>query len=210
MYNIWNAAAYEITNILIEYKRSLELNPLIKAIRLHCFPDWVAWKTERTMKNVDKQIAQLQKEMQIEHDEKYVTPIIREHKPDQSNAQQLLGGTLQITAPWYKPETKNWLRVHCMNLYTVTVKAMKMRQCPADQKQEKFIEALRDVQFKITNLLEDPLFIDSIHGEQEMGLDLALDLIDNILARIDIKDTQPQANLMDQLERTAVDITWDT
>ena len=94
-----------------------------------------------------------------------------------------------------------------MNLYTVTVKTMKMRQCPADQKQEKFIEALRDVQFKITNLLEDPLFIDSIHGEQEMGLDLALDLIDNILARIDIKDTQPQANLMDQLERTAVDAT---
>lgn len=113
MYNIWNAAAYEITNVLLEYKASLKLNPLIKAIRLHCFSDWVAWKTERTMKNVDKQIAQLQKEMQIEHDEKYVTPIIREHQPDQSNAQQLLGGTLQITAPWYKPGKQEWSGVHC-------------------------------------------------------------------------------------------------
>jgi len=87
---------------------------------------------------------------------------------------------------------------------------MKMRQCPADQKQLQFMEALRDIQSKLANLLEDPLFIDSIHGEQEMGLDLALDLMDNIIARIDPKDTQPQANLMDQLERTAVDTEWDS
>ena len=38
-----------------------------------------------------------------------------------------------------------------------------------------------------------------------MGLDLALDLMDNIIARIDPKDTQPQADLMDRLELTAVD-----
>jgi hypothetical protein len=107
MYNIWNASIYEITNILIDYNRKLELNPWIKAIRLHSFPDWVAWKTERTMGRVDKQIEQLQKEMQIEHDKKYVTPIIREHQPDESKAQQLLGGKLQITAPWYKPDEKN-------------------------------------------------------------------------------------------------------
>jgi hypothetical protein len=36
-----------------------------------------------------------------------VTPIIREHQPDESKAQQLFGGTLQITAPWYKPDEKN-------------------------------------------------------------------------------------------------------
>lgn len=104
MYNVWNAAAYEITNILIDFNTKWELNPWVKAIRLHCFPDWVAWKTERTMVKVDQQTKELQKEMQIEHDTKYVTPIIKEHKPDQSKAQQLLGGTLQITAPWYKPE----------------------------------------------------------------------------------------------------------
>ena len=100
------AATYEITNILIDYNRKLELNPWIKALRLHCFPDWVAWKTERTMDQVDKQINKLQQEMQIEHDKKYVTPIIREHKPDGSKAQDLLGGTLQISAPWYKPDNQ--------------------------------------------------------------------------------------------------------
>ena len=106
MYNIWNAAAYEITNILIDYNTKLEMNPWIKAIRLHCFPDWVAWKTERTMAKVDKQIEKLQEEMKKADYETYVKPIIREHKPDDSTAQKLLGGTLQISAPWYKPNDK--------------------------------------------------------------------------------------------------------
>jgi hypothetical protein len=82
---------------------------------------------------------------------------------------------------------------------------MKMRQTPADQKQNQFIEVLQSVHTQLTNLLEDPLFIDSIHGEQEMGLDLSLELIDNIIARIDPKDNSFQAELMDRLELTAVD-----
>ena len=82
---------------------------------------------------------------------------------------------------------------------------MKMRQAPADQKQNQFIEVLQSVHTQLTNLLEDPLFIDSIHGEQEMGLDLALELIDNIIARIDPKDIASQVELMDRLELTAVD-----
>ena len=83
---------------------------------------------------------------------------------------------------------------------------MKMRQSPADQKQNQFIEVLQNVHYKLTNLLEDPFFIDSIHGEQETGLDYTLELIDNIIARIDPKDNSSQVTLMDQLERTAVDI----
>ncbi|NBX48420.1 hypothetical protein EBT25_00415 [bacterium] len=97
------------------------------------------------------------------------------------------------------------MRVHSVNLYTVYVNAMKMRQTPADQKQNQFIEVLQSVHTQLTNLLEDPLFIDSIHGEQEMGLDLALELIDNIIARIDPKDITSQVELMDRLELTAVD-----
>jgi hypothetical protein len=92
-----------------------------------------------------------------------------------------------------------------MNLYTVYVKAMKMRQSPADQKQEQFAAVLQNVHAQLTNLLEDPFFIDSIHGEQEMGLDLALELIDNIIARINPKDTTAHSELLDRLELTAVD-----
>jgi len=92
-----------------------------------------------------------------------------------------------------------------MNLHTVYIRTMKMRQSPADQKQEEFIAVLRNVHSQLTNLLEDPFFIDSIHGEQEMGLDLALELMDNIIARMDPKDTTVHAALLDQLELTAVD-----
>jgi hypothetical protein len=99
-YNIWNAIAYEITNLLINYDTRWELNQWVQMIRRHCFQDWVEWKTERTMKNVDKQIEDIQTLQQLEHDKKYVTPIVIEHAPDGSRAQELLGGTLEIKAPW--------------------------------------------------------------------------------------------------------------
>lgn len=101
-YNIWNAVAYEITNLLIETDNRWYSNYWIKLIRSHCFPDWVAWKTERTMAKVDKQVEEIKEEWKRIDDAKYVKPIIREYEPDGSKAQELLGGTLQISAPWYK------------------------------------------------------------------------------------------------------------
>lgn len=92
-----------------------------------------------------------------------------------------------------------------MNLHTVAIKIMKMRQSPADQKQAEFVEKLSSIHYEITNLLEDPLFIDSIHGEQEAGLDLALELIDNIVARITPQDSSILEEVMMNLDRTAVD-----
>jgi len=99
-YNIWNAVAYEITNLLISYDARWELYRWVQMIRNHCFVDWVEWKTERTMKDVDKQIVEIKEMMKIQDDAKYVTPIIIEHQPDGSKAQELLGGTLEIKAPW--------------------------------------------------------------------------------------------------------------
>ena len=70
-------------------------------IRRYCFLDWVEWKTERTMKNVDKQIDEIQQMMAETDHKRYVEPIIIEHEPDGSKAQELLGGTLEIKAPWF-------------------------------------------------------------------------------------------------------------
>ena len=103
-YNIWNAAAYEITNILIQFDARWQNIQIVKMVRSHCFLDWVEWKTERTMKKVDVQIAELQKEMEQTHLDTYVKPILTEHQPDGSKAQELLGGELQLTAPWLKSE----------------------------------------------------------------------------------------------------------
>jgi hypothetical protein len=106
-YNIWNAVAYEITTILVDLDYRWINNRWVSLIRKYCFLDWTEWKTQQTMKKVDKQIEEIQKAMKAEDDLKYVTPVITEHAPDGSTAQELLGGTLQITAPWYKPSTTN-------------------------------------------------------------------------------------------------------
>lgn len=92
-----------------------------------------------------------------------------------------------------------------MNLYTVAIHTMKMRQTPADLKQEQFVATLNKIHSDIQALLEDPLFIDSIHGEQEMGLDLTLELLDNITERIAPQDTSVFEEIMTNLDRTAVD-----
>ena len=101
-YNIWNAVAYEVTNFLIDIDTKWEMNRWIKMIRTYCFYDWVEWKTERTMKSVDRQVEELQEEMEAEDKAKYVDPVVIEHEPDGSKAQELLGGTLEMRAPWVK------------------------------------------------------------------------------------------------------------
>ena len=96
-----NGIIYEITNILIDFDARWANNQIVKMIREYCFPDWVAWKTEQTMAKVDRQIVELTKDWEVQDHDTYIKPIITEHKPDGSKAQDLLGGTLQITAPWY-------------------------------------------------------------------------------------------------------------
>ena len=96
-----NGIIYEITNILIEFDARWANHCLIKMIRLHCFLDWVEWKTEQTMAKVDRQIVEIIKDWEVQDHDTYIKPIIVEHKPDGSKAQDLLGGTLQISAPWY-------------------------------------------------------------------------------------------------------------
>ena len=50
------------------------------------------------MKNVDKQVDKIQE--QWNEEDRSQDPIIIEHKPDGSKAQELLGGTMEIKSPW--------------------------------------------------------------------------------------------------------------
>jgi len=106
-YKLINAIAYEVTNILIDFDPKWRHNQWIKMIRDYCLHDWVQWKTERTMASVDAQVTKLQKKMEEEDTKQFVTPIIIEHEPDGSKAQQLLGGELQIKAPWVDSNSKD-------------------------------------------------------------------------------------------------------
>ena len=91
-----------------------------------------------------------------------------------------------------------------MNLYTYFVKVMKLRS-PADAKQEEFICTLNKIHNELANLLEDPLFIDAIHGEQEVAFDQALELIDLTVQRLTPGLSENQTNQFDLLELSAVD-----
>ena len=58
-YNIWNAIAYEVTVMLINFDARWMNNKIVNMIRAHSFVDWCEWKTEQTMEDVDAQIEAL-------------------------------------------------------------------------------------------------------------------------------------------------------
>ena len=58
-YNIWNAIAYEVTVMLINFDARWMNNKIVNMIRAHSFVDWCEWKTQQTMEDVDAQIEAL-------------------------------------------------------------------------------------------------------------------------------------------------------
>jgi len=97
-YSFFNAIICEIAiqlkHSFPRYDKTGWLSRLIE----YCFDDWVLWSTERSMKNVDKQVDKIQE--QWNEEDRSQNPIIIEHKPDGSKAQELLGGTMEIKSPW--------------------------------------------------------------------------------------------------------------
>lgn len=73
------------------------LDAFLKPLHDAWYDDWVEWKAQETMKDLDRQIEKIHEGWAAEDPK----PIIIEHEPDGSKAQELLGGTLQIKAPWY-------------------------------------------------------------------------------------------------------------
>lgn len=96
-----NALAYELGLSFSEHYPSLQFNPWFKRLMEHCKPFWVEWKTQRTMESVDTQIKQLHQQWDEEEIEKQ-KPIYLEKESDGSAAQDLLGGEMRLTAPWYQ------------------------------------------------------------------------------------------------------------
>jgi hypothetical protein len=118
-----NAIVYDVLWRFCDIYPSLRANKLVQMVMTHCFPDWVLWKTEITMKDVDTQAETLKEQWQKEDNEKVVEKVSKlfpdakvtthdentgavliEHPPDGSKAQELLGGTMEIRSPWSLPE----------------------------------------------------------------------------------------------------------
>jgi hypothetical protein len=122
-YNVFNAIVYDILWRFCDSYPSLRGNKFVQMAMEHCFPDWVLWKTELTMKDVDAQTETLKEQWRKEDNEKVVekvsklfpdaevsthdektSAVLIEHPPDGSQAQELLGGTMEIRSPWSLPE----------------------------------------------------------------------------------------------------------
>lgn len=92
-YNFWLAITYEVLSALCQEFKSLRKNKLIKLILNYCRHDWILWRVESTLKDVDKQVEQIKKQWEAEEPPKYS---VIEHEPDGSKAQELLGGAIEI------------------------------------------------------------------------------------------------------------------
>ena len=97
-YSVLNAIIYDVLWRLCESLPSLRGKGWVRMAMDHCFPDWVEWKTEVTMADVDRQVEQIKEEW-AKDDPK---PEFIEHPPDGSKAQELLGGAMEIRSPWSK------------------------------------------------------------------------------------------------------------
>jgi hypothetical protein len=57
---------------------------------------------------------------------------------------------------------------------------------------EKIADRLDQVITILDDLLEDPIFLDNIHGEQELSLDLALEVLDGIAAKFEPQEPEKE------------------
>ncbi len=97
----WKGLVVEIIRILWDHGY-YQQNPWLQRVHDYWFDFWVDWKTQITMDDVDRQVEEIQKQWADEEPK----PIIAEHEPDGSKAQELLGGTMEIKAPWYEADNE--------------------------------------------------------------------------------------------------------
>ena len=84
-----------------------------------------------------------------------------------------------------------------MNLYTYAVRTMAKSES-VEKRFESILEKINAIIFTLDDLLEDPLFLDTIHGEQELSLDLALEVLDGIAAKFEPQvEIKPQYPLVE-------------
>ena len=84
-----------------------------------------------------------------------------------------------------------------MNLYTFTLRTMAASES-IEKRFETILEKINSIIYTLDDLLEDAVFLDTIHGEQELSLDLALEVLDGIAAKFELQvQVKPQFPLVE-------------
>lgn len=66
-----------------------------------------------------------------------------------------------------------------------------MKKERADDQFSRIHKNLSDVITTLTDLLEDPIFLDTIHGEQEVTLDWTLEMLDGLRSKFEPLAVKP-------------------
>tara|TARA_R100001510_G_C7656858_1_gene217460 strand:+ start:9096 stop:9371 length:276 start_codon:yes stop_codon:yes gene_type:complete len=77
-----------------------------------------------------------------------------------------------------------------MNLHTYALQKMK-EDCSVERRFQSIIQILETAYRCLEDLMDDPIFLDTIHGEQELAMDQTLELIDNIKYNFEPEYTLP-------------------
>lgn len=92
-YNIWGAVIVELLRLLISQKPGMAFNKWVTLAIDYWMDDWLEWKTERSMRLVDRQAAELRDEWEAEEQAK---PVYSETIEGETP----LGGEMRIRSPW--------------------------------------------------------------------------------------------------------------
>ena len=84
-----------------------------------------------------------------------------------------------------------------MNLHTYALRKMK-EDCSVERRFQSIIQTLETAYRCLEDLMDDPIFRDTIHGEQELAMDQALELIDNIKYNFEPEYTLPHVTTGDR------------
>jgi len=98
-YNRLNALVYEAIQFISRFWPNIKFNPWIKLALENCLADWVEFRTQITLKEIDNDIEELHAEWDREEAEHFEY-VFTEEEPDDSEAQRLLGGPMRLSVPW--------------------------------------------------------------------------------------------------------------
>lgn len=81
-----NALLYELAIWLVAHRPSMAFSPWLTKLIVWCRPDWTEWKTQSTMKQVDKQAVKIVEQWEKEEREEKAATLVEQAKKLYPNA----------------------------------------------------------------------------------------------------------------------------
>jgi hypothetical protein len=81
-----NALLYELAIWLVVHRPSMAFSPWLTKLIVWCRPDWTEWKTQSTMKQVDKQAVKIVEQWEKEEREEKAAKLVEQAKKLYPNA----------------------------------------------------------------------------------------------------------------------------